>query len=474
MSEDYFNNDDEQNEFEPLIKKFDHMIRSKEESFFDVDDFQTAIEYYLDNSLLDKAGAAIKIAQNQHPKSIDIQVKEAEYLYLSGRLNKSLDLLLKIEQVERTSEEVYLLIAAIYSQQREHKKSVSYFDKALALDPEEADEILLDLALEYENLKDYDKAIAKLKEALELNCENEAAAYELAYCFSMAERIEEATAFFESFINDNPYSFTGWYNLGMCYSKAMDYKQSINAFDYCILIERSISLPYHQKALLQIETEDYKGALETYQECLKYDENSAALYSFMGECHEKMGDYSKALELYRTSIKLNEYQADAWLGIGIVKDLQDDTANAIPYIKKAVQLQEENSDYWFIYAEANFKVGNIAEAETSYEKVVELEPDNLFAWLDYSNLAEEHQSLEDALLIMEDALAANTDNPKLLYRKAVYLYKNGETQEANAILGQALELDFKEHEGFLSYYPESKNIDHIVELIDLHKKKNEL
>ncbi|MBK6883061.1 MAG: tetratricopeptide repeat protein [Flavobacteriales bacterium] len=78
----------------------------------------------------------------------------------------------------------------------------------------------------------FDLAIDSLKRALEINPENEAVLYELAYCFDLADAHQAAISYFRQFTNEHPYAFVAWYNLGNALSHMERLDDSIEALDY--------------------------------------------------------------------------------------------------------------------------------------------------------------------------------------------------------------------------------------------------
>ncbi len=93
----------------------------------------------------------------------------------------------------------------------EHIKAIDHFKNAFNnSDTELKSEIRLDIALEYENLGDWKKAIFVLEEALTHDASNEAALFELAFCYDKINDLKSAIKFFNQFLNENPYSTIGW------------------------------------------------------------------------------------------------------------------------------------------------------------------------------------------------------------------------------------------------------------------------
>ena len=93
-----------------LVSRFDRMLKKDESYFFDVDEFEMIIDYYLENNILNKSNLAIKAAIEQHPGTTTFILRKAQYYVSSNRINKALDLLIKIERLEPENSDIFLSV----------------------------------------------------------------------------------------------------------------------------------------------------------------------------------------------------------------------------------------------------------------------------------------------------------------------------------------------------------------------------
>ena len=77
MNKDFEENDDL---IFPLVEKFEEMLEQRASYFFDVDEFEDIINFYLELQDYKKAGLAIQMAMKQHPASATFQLKNAQLL----------------------------------------------------------------------------------------------------------------------------------------------------------------------------------------------------------------------------------------------------------------------------------------------------------------------------------------------------------------------------------------------------------
>lgn len=461
---------EEREDLRPHLARFEEMIQNNANYFFDVDVFEALIDHYLEKNDIKTAMKGISIGISQHPDAVPILLRKAEIHASSGKLNKALEILNRIENLEPSNEDPYVLKAGIYSQLRNHEEAIRCLKHAIRLSEEEADDLYVDLAFEYENLKKYPKAIEALKKALEINPENEAALFELSYCFEISGSSEEGVKFFNQFIDNYPYSFSAWYNLGNSYMRKGLFEKALEAFDFCITIKENFSSAYFNKANAYVQLEMYHEAINCYAETFLYEEPAAITYCYIGECFEKLEMPEEAYENFLKASEIDEELAEAWLGIGIALSMMMRHSDAVPFLERAISLDDLNSDYWYIFGEILEKAGNITGSDDAYRKAIELDPENIELILDHTNFIYEHHSSGEAVFALKAHIERLGKESDLLYRMVAYLFFDGKKSQALIWLEEALRLDFEAHKKLFDYLPDLKMNNDFVELIELYKK----
>jgi len=455
---------------EQCVRRYEAMEASHGRVFFDVSEIELIVDHYLEGNEPRRAAKVIEFAKQIHPGSLEITFGEAVVMMAMGRLGKALELLDAIEKVEPWNEEVQLRKAGIFSQQRNHRRAVEHYKRALELAEEGVDEIYLDMAFEYENLEDYESAIECLKSALGLNPENEAVLYELAYCFDLADADEASISFFRNFTNDQPYSSVAWYNLGNVFAKLERYEESNQALDLAMAIDERFSSAYFSKARNLLIAGKYPEAISCYEETIAFDGPQAVTYSFIGECHEKMEQYEQALINYDQSIALDPEWVDAWIGRGVVKDLQGKLPEAMVALQHAVRLSAEHPDALYYYANALARSHRVEEALAHFTLLNRIEPQNLDGWMEHADLLLELKGVGAALEKFAEAAQVHQLNGRFKYRLVDYLLRAGKEQEALLALEEALLADHAGHEELLKHYPQAAQMPQVMHLIELYRR----
>ena len=97
------------------LGKFESMLKTNKVYFFDSEDFQEIIHYYLDTGRLALAKKAIKIGLEQHPASIELKLLHTEVLIFENKLDVAEKMLDHLSSIERSNEEIFIQKANICS-----------------------------------------------------------------------------------------------------------------------------------------------------------------------------------------------------------------------------------------------------------------------------------------------------------------------------------------------------------------------
>jgi tetratricopeptide (TPR) repeat protein len=453
-----------------LVQRYESMLARNARSYFDVEDLELIIDHYLEQNDTRKAKEVLDFAQSQHPGSLDLMFSEAVVLMNLGRLNRALEVLDAIGKMEPFNEEVHLHKGSIYSQMRNHRRAVEHYKHALALAEEGRDEILVDLAFEFESLHMPEQAIAHLKEALAINPENEAALYELAYCFEATDAHQVAVAYFRQFTNEHPYSYVAWYSLGNALARLDRLAESNEALELCLAIEENFTSALFSKARNLLLIGDYQAAIDCYQETLANEGPQAVTFSYIGECYEKMERYEQALIHYDQALALDPNWVDAWIGRGVVKDIQGRLQESVKDLEVAVKLAPEHSDAWYYYASALGHSERYEDALAAFARLNALEPESLDGWMDHADLLLHVKGPEAALRKLKEGEQVHRLNPRYRYRMVSYLLRCGHDQQALLELEEALIGDHSGHAQLLEHYPQAAAMPQVVHLLELYKQ----
>ncbi len=448
------------------LENFERYLKGDPIGFLDSDRLEAILDHYLINGQYSKAKACADHAISLFSFNQVFHLRKAQAISAMGQLKEALHILTQIEKWETPSMEFLLTKASIFSQIKDSKNAIRFFKEALAIsEPEDRDEIYLDLAMEYENLNDYRGAVNILKEAIKSNPHNEGAIYEIAFCYDQLGEYSSAIQCYSDYIDENPYSFTAWYNLGNAYSKIENYEKAIWAYDYCILINEDFGPVYFNLANAYMSQEKYLLAIEQFHKCMEVDGDDPMALCYIGEAHEQLNELDLARHFYRRSLELAPMLPDAWLGLGIIEDLNGNTKEALVLIHKAAELDPENAGIYHVLAGAYEKVDDFEQAEEFYQLSLALDPSDEECLTSYVELISK-RSLPEALDYIRDFVENIGGNKlaKVLYVNVLYLI--GRKAESVLLFTDCVAEDRSKAKEIFEINPSLKNVAEFVHLAE--------
>lgn len=455
--------------FHSELERFEQMLSEKTVVYFDAEVLEQIIEHFIINNQLKKGLKAVNFGKKQHPSNSVFDLRKAQILSTSGQLKESLLILQEIEKSEPYNPEVYITKASVFSQLRDHSNAIKYFEKAIELSEEfgyqeELEEIRFDLAMEYESILNFQKAIKVFEEILAKNEQNEAAIYEVAYCYERTGNFDKCIEYYTKYIDNNPYSFTAWYNLGNIYFLKENIEKAIWAYDYSIIINEDFASAHFNLGNIYMQTQAYDKALESYLKCAEIDGNDGLTLSYLGEAYERLERYDEAMEYYQKSKDLNPELAEPWLGIGIILELQGDVKQSLTFLHHAVQLQPENANYRLVYGETLFKNDRVTEAETELERAVQLDPEYSEAIVLLAKIKASY-SIDEAFefLINLDKLEELESEVRVML--SIMYWQLGKKTDSLLLFKKELLEDAEAAKTLFLYFPEAEHIPEFLQII---------
>jgi tetratricopeptide (TPR) repeat protein len=99
----------ESNEFQQVLERYENMLKKSHTSFFDVEEFEYIIDYYLDQRYFKQAFEAAEYAKQQHPNSTEITLKIVQIYLENGKPLQALEHLNDLPSWDEEDNEILLL-----------------------------------------------------------------------------------------------------------------------------------------------------------------------------------------------------------------------------------------------------------------------------------------------------------------------------------------------------------------------------
>jgi len=436
-------------EVKHAVQKFERMKKNNENYFFDVIEFETIIDYYIESNNALKAFEAATLATEQHPNSVSIQLRKARVLLDKGRAVEALRILKKLESIEPGNHELYIAKGTALGMLGDIQGAKKMFDYSLTLDSEDIENILFAITSVLQNLNYYEHMIPYLIKLIEMEPEFKAHLYDLAYGYEKIEDFENSIKYYLKYLEEEPFSDSAWYNLGIIYNKLELYDKAMEAYDYALAINSQNTFALFNKGNILSNLEKYADAIPVYHEYLENEPDNFEAMTYLAECYEKISEISMARKYYQEAIELAPDFADPWYGLGIIALNTGSTDDSLIFFRKAVRLDDENPEIWYMLGKAHYNKGEKKAAMRCFREALKLDAYFDEVWVDLGKIIIKDDFVMKALPYLEHAYKVTGDVPGINFLLSSFYLHTGNTEKAFRHLSTAVDMDkdlFKEFE----------------------------
>jgi tetratricopeptide (TPR) repeat protein len=267
----------------------------------------------IDENMAKRAIEQYKIITEKDPKDV-------ESLVMLGRLDRVLNNSVDAEAafkkaiaVEPDNEDAVTGLASVYSDRGDARSASELLDKLTKKNP--SPRAYLNLASNYEQMKEYALAADALKKAISLDPTHIEWNAQLAQYDALAGRYDEALQTYQELAKANPQDATAYLGMAQIYIEQQKFDQAHQMLDKAKEIEPdNVEAKYNEVQLLEQEgkTSEAIAALNSLLEATSRRTYDAAQRDVRGRMLEKLGalyekntEFDKAVESFREMASLD-------------------------------------------------------------------------------------------------------------------------------------------------------------------------
>ncbi len=434
-----------------LAKKFEDMIENNDELYFDTEEYEDIIIYYLELGDISYAEMATKYALKLHPSSIELKTKQLEVFLELERYVKAKELIDELKPSCMEMTDFLVCCAKYYSNLGNPKKSIDYCQKALEL-KEEENFLHNFIADEFVNLDDPFNALKHYTLSLQFDPQDEYSLENVMMCYNKLNRSQEALTFVNQYLDRFPFSETAWYEFGQFHFNKKNYEEAIKGFDYLLAINSQSVGVYANKAACYEALNEWTKAIAVYEEMLELEYTKAFTFYKIGLCYKEAKMLVPALTSFQKSLREDPQFYLAMMEQSYIYEEMGQPKEALHFAKESVLLNDVNLDYHkrlaFLYIES----GELEESLESLKKLVDMEPSRFYNWYAYSEVLMLLGEHEDALMLLEKAVQQH-NRAELYYQMSNCYFHLKNDKEAKVILAKALDMDSEISTDMQEKYP---------------------
>ena len=260
------------------------------------------------------------------------------------------------------------------------------------------------MADEYFNLGEVDKAVAYYKKSLLAGGDDERSMENLCFCLCGADRAVEAEQYFEQWVYKDPYKKEAWYCLGGAYMAQEKWEQAVDAYRYMVTIDERCIKGYSRIVECYCNMNNVQKAIGVLREELDCTDDKAGVYLSIGELYFSERNYESAIIYYKKSVEEDAMMSSALFGVARCYVQLNDYGTAIVYGHRALALEPQSPFYICSVAHMHESYGEMDEAEELFKNGVELNPNDDVCRVEYGEFLLRDSRYEEAIDILNEGL----------------------------------------------------------------------
>lgn len=403
-----------------LVRRYETMQISGKSAYFDPDEFDDLAEYYESYDDIDMALKVVASGLEIHPHSESLLLKQGKYLVCEGKFEESLVFL--DTHFSYYSFDLYLLKIECFLQLGLYAESYQLVKEILADKDVDMGEALSELGFLYLGVDYYNEAILYLNKSLEyLEEDRTEVLNDLAYAYEMKGDFALAIETVDRLLDEDPYSYDTWINLGKLHSIQENFDKAIDAFDFALTINDAEDSVLRLKAHCLLLVGRAEEAINIFKESIKKSPEDIHLYVALAECYLHIDDYDSMLEIVEQGEGVDNENTAIRAKKAIALLYGGEVDSALEIVLKALEIDSLSLELNSLAGDIFFAKENYEEAKKYLKVVLEEEPESVKVLEKLASIYIMEESYQEAIDSLELALELNPSST-VAKRKLVLLY----------------------------------------------------
>lgn len=450
-----------------LIRRYEC---SNKNVYFDTEEFEMIIEYYLDKEDESKALKALDLGLRLHPYSEELKLKKVQFLTNWKSFDKALEML--NNEIDPNDIEALFWRANILVQQNNVEQALEIYNQLIEheKDDEHFDDLCLDIAYTLNKDEHISYALEFLEKGFKFNPQNLELLLHYANINILLEKYDCAIRLLNKALDNDPYHQYAWKLLSITYYSQKNYIEALDAIEYATLIKKKDIEAWSLKGEISFYLNNYDNAISCFKNVLNLSQNKerhAATYEWLGDCYESKEEYENALYFYQESIRLNQFLCieDTRLYISCLACMLvlEHFEECETLAKKCIIMFPDMSIFHNYYAEACLAQDKKKEGKNAFIKSLEIDPEQFSVNVAVGIMYFDCKDYKNALEYFHKTYDLDPNEQAALLLACTY-FKIKDMQKAKDFFTIAYEKNHNSAKIFLEKCPESQNfINNILE-----------
>jgi tetratricopeptide (TPR) repeat protein len=449
-----------------LVEQYENSVQANRAAFFDQDDYESIVEYYEERGAFEEALKVSETALEQHPFSSALLIKRAQLFFQMKQCAQALELLDRAELFDASEIGIYLLRAEIYTFQSRYQEAIDILDNWVGrAEGDDLPDVYLQFCDVYEDWGKYFEMYDHLVKCLQADPGNEEALNRMNYCVEITQKYTDSAAFHRDLIDEHPYNFYAWYNLGCAYRGLEELEKAIEAFEYVTAIHDDADYAYQDIAELYHKMGQHQKSLDVLKDLCETFEADEDIYYLQGKCHEELGNMKMSRYFFRKALHENPALSEVHYRIGETYKKEGLWEQAYQSFQKANELEKEQYDFCLAMAEAALEIGEMEVGMDSCETAIDIFVKRHEAYILLAKILASSGDQETAEQIILKGLEVCRTTIELEYAYCANLFMQRKMKEGENRLRELLQGDSGAIDMLYYFYPELEEDPKIQQII---------
>jgi tetratricopeptide (TPR) repeat protein len=221
-----------------------------------------------------------------------------------------------------------------------------------------------------------------------------------------------------------------YYNRGIAYSAAGNYDLAVADFTRFIELEPKEASAYKLRATAYTGIRNYEAVISDCTKAIQLDPNDAKVFETRAYAYYKKEDYDKAILDYTRSIQINPGNPEIYYSRAMMYNIRGDYDQAVVDCTKSLELDSRNAVVYSLRANAHASKGNYDQAIIDSTKVIELNPRDAQAYFIRGSAAAYKGAYDQAIEDYNKAIGLAPEQDVLYMARAVAYFHKTEYDKA--------------------------------------------
>ena len=256
-----------------------------------------------------------------------------------------------------------------------------FLEKAIKLNSRSG-ELFYKRALVYSRQENYQRALDDYSQAIQLNSKDPNLYWGRAInCYENLKEYQAALADYTKVIEKAPNFVEAYFYRGAAYSQLEDYQKALADYTQVIELDPNYTNAYLSRGIIYGQLENYQKAFADFTKVIEKAPDFVEAYFYRGAIYHKQGNYPTAISEYNQVIAKDEKHLPAITNTGLVKYEIGSIGEAMKQWQQAINLKPDDPEAKLALAVAFYAKGEPDRAFTIAETALKL--DKGFADLEY-------------------------------------------------------------------------------------------